>query len=215
MNTPLDNPQNPRPQTAPPAEPPAEPEKEKKEGLSGRWLIETIVLVGLAFVLALAIRSYLIEPYRIPSGSMLPTIQLQDQVLANKLVFKVGGQPKYKDIVVFYDPTGDYENLIKRVIAVEGQTVDFTDSGQLVIDGTPLDEPYTHGQPSFPLSPDQRALDAAIEYPFTVPDGMIWAMGDNRTRSSDSRAFGPVPVDQITGRAFLTYWPLAHFAPLR
>ncbi|MDR1774885.1 MAG: signal peptidase I [Actinomycetes bacterium] len=179
----------------------------------GRWLIETIILVAIAFALSLFIRYFLIEPYRVPSGSMLPTIQLQDRLLANKLVFKVGGKPKYKDIVVFDDPTGEYPNLIKRVIAVGGQTVDINDSGAVTVDGVTLDEPYTYGKPSYPLP--QASGIAAITYPYTIPDDCIWVMGDNRTNSGDSRVFGPVPLKSVRGRAFLTYWPLKNFGTLK
>lgn len=170
-----------------------------------RWLIETALMVVLAFALAQGVKTYLIQPYLIPSGSMLPTIQLKDRVLANKLVFKTGGTPQYKDIVVFDDPTGEYPTLIKRVIATGGQTVDLKD-GSVYVDGKKLDEPYTYGKPSYPQ---------VINFPFTIPQGYVWVMGDNRTNSGDSRAFGPVPLSAVHGRAFWTYWPLKRFGTLK
>jgi len=153
------------------------------------------------------VRTYLIEPYRIPTGSMLSTIQLNDMVLANKLVYKVGVKPKYKDIVVFKDPTGQYSQLIKRVIAVGGQTVDLRD-GSVYVDDKKLEEPYTHGKPS-------EVLSAQVQFPYKVPEGNIWVMGDNRTDSADSRVFGAVPMNTVYGRAWWTYWPLSHFGALR
>lgn len=174
-----------------------------------RTLLTYLLCVLVAVVLAALVRSFLIEPYRVPTGSMLPTIKLNDMVLANKLVYKVGVAPKYKDIVVFKDPTGDYSQLIKRVIAVGGQKVDLVD-GVVYVDGKKLDEPYTHNKRSEPL-PSMLP----ISYPFTVPHGYIWVMGDNRTNSSDSRVFGPIAISSLYGRAWWTYWPVSHFKALR
>jgi len=173
-----------------------------------RTILTYAICVLVAVVLAAAVRYYLIEPYRIPTGSMLPTIQLNDMVLANKLVYKVGGQPKRGDIVVFKDPTGSYPQLIKRVVATGGQTVNLVD-GAVYVDGQQLSEPYTHDKPSSPLP------GSPIQFPLTVPQGDIWVMGDNRTNSADSRAFGPIPVNSIYGRAWWTYWPISHFGALR
>lgn len=174
-------------------------------------LVHTIftyaICVLIAVILAVLVRYFLVEPYRIPTGSMLPTIQLNDMVLANKLVYKTGGKPKYKDIVVFKDPTGTYPQLIKRVIATEGQTVNLY-NGAVYVDNQKLDEPYTHGKPS-------QQMNSAISFPFKVPAGTIWVMGDNRTDSADSRVFGPVPISSVYGRAWWTYWPLDHFSALR
>ena len=172
-----------------------------------RSLFTYTICIIIAIALAALVRAFLIEPYRIPTGSMLPTIQLNDMVVANKLAFKVGVKPKYKDVVVFKDPTGQYSQLIKRVIAVGGQTVDLRD-GSVYVDDQKLDEPYTHGKPS-------EALSANIQFPYKVPEGKIWVMGDNRTNSADSRFFGAIPESSLYGRAWWTYWPLSHFGALR
>ena len=176
----------------------------KSEPSTMRWIIETALLFLLALAIAQGIKTFLVQPYLVPSGSMLPTIQLRDRVLANKLVFKVGGTPKYKDIVVFDDPTGEYPTLIKRVIAVGGQTVDLKD-GDVYIDGKKLDEPYTYGKPSYPQ---------VLSFPLRIKEGYVWVMGDNRTNSADSRTFGPVPLSSVHGRAFWTYWPPNRFGAL-
>ena len=178
---------------------------EKKEPSTMRWIIETVLLFILAFAIAQGIKTYLVQPYLIPSGSMLPTIQLRDRVLANKLVYKTGTKPKYRDIVVFDDPTGEFPTLIKRVIAVGGQTVDLHD-GAVYVDGKKLEQPYTHGKPSYPQ---------ILNFPVQIPEGYVWVMGDNRTNSGDSRSFGPVPLSAIHGRAFWTYWPLNNFGKLQ
>ena len=100
--------------------------------------------------------------------------------------------------------------LIKRCIAVGGQTVDLVD-GRVVVDGVALDEPYTRGLPSEPL---KTALGVEVSYPYTVPEGHLWVMGDNRTNSNDSRYFGAVDEDTLTGRAALVYWPFNNFGLL-
>lgn len=168
----------------------------------GYQIVEFIVMAALAVGLALGIRTFVVEPYVIPSGSMIPTIQIKDQVLVNKFIYRFG-KPSYKDIVVLDDPTGETPMLIKRVIAVGGQTVDLID-GKVVVDGTPLDEPYVHGLPSLPG-------DARIAYPLTLPPDTVWVMGDNRTQSKDSRWLGPQPVSAVHGKAFVIYWPVTRW----
>lgn len=171
----------------------------------GRWLIETALLVLVAFALAQGIKTFLIQPFVIPTGSMLPTIQLNDRVLAEKVTFRFGGAPKYGDIVVFDDPTGQHPQLIKRVIATEGQTVSIRDHA-VYVDDKKLDEPYVYGKPSDP---------GTVALPLVVPAGAVWLMGDNRPFSGDSRYFGPQPVSKVRGKAFWTYWPPKHFGALK
>jgi signal peptidase I len=185
------------------------PEAPKQEETSiVRWLIETALLVLLAFALAQGIKAFVAQPFIIPTGSMQPTIELRNYVLAEKLSYRFSGDPQYKDIVVFKNPTRDPAApiLIKRLIATGGQTVDLKD-GSVYIDGKKLEEPYTHGKPTYPLNP-------AIQYPFQVPEGYYWMMGDNRTNSGDSREFGPVPRSDIIGHAVWTYWPIDKFGTL-
>ncbi|MHB1016355.1 MAG: signal peptidase I [Coriobacteriia bacterium] len=161
-----------------------------------RWLGELVLMVALAFILAGAIRTWVVQPYVIPTGSMIPTIELQDRVIANKFIYRFT-EPKRGDIVVLDDPTGSVDTLIKRVIAVGGETVDLVD-GAVVVDGVVLDEPYTHGLPSQPM---------VQQMPYTVPEGYVWLMGDYRTNSADSRVFGAVPLSEVRGRAIFRFWP--------
>ena len=182
-------------------------------GVTGMWLVETAALVLLAFVIAMGVRWLLVEPYRIPTGSMLPTIQIDDHILIYKLGMHFGSTPNQQDVIVFYDPTDAFPNLVKRVVATEGQVIDLI-NGQVVVDGEVLYEPYVlNNAPTEPLMPDIN-LDDPLYYPFTVPAGYVFVLGDNRQRSSDSRAFGPIPVDDVKGVAFFTYWPLSNFATL-
>ena len=109
---------------------------------------------------------------------------------------------------VYSVPTGsmlETTTLIKRVVAVGGQTVDLTDDGVLYVDGVAQEEPYTLGKPTYSLS--DYTGSAGIAYPYIVPHGMVFVMGDNRTNSLDSRYFGPVSVDAVSSRAVFIFWP--------
>lgn len=179
--------------------------KAEAESVSfGRWLLELVVMIAVAFLIATAVRTYVIQPYVVPTGSMEPTIAIGDRVLANKFIYRFGS-PEAGDIVVLDDPTGTVDTLIKRVIAVGGQTVDLRD-GVVFVDGVALDEPYTYGKPS---EPQIQTI------PYEVPEGAVWLMGDNRTDSADSRTFGSVPLSEVRGKAFWTFWPVSRFAVLK
>jgi signal peptidase I len=173
-------------------------------------VLELFLVIAAAFFLTWIVRTYVIQNYEVPTASMEPTIMVPSRVLADSVTFRVR-DIHYNDIVTFQDKTQVGRILIKRVIAVEGQTVDLID-GRVVVDGVALDEPYTHGQPSYPL-PNQFH-DMVIQYPYTVPEDMIWVMGDNRVLSSDSRYFGPISIEDVTGHAFVVYWPLENFTLL-
>lgn len=168
------------------------------------WIVETALLLAAAFLLAQVVRTYVVQPYVIPTGSMEPTIAIQDRVLVNKFVYRFR-DPRPGEVVVFTDPSGETPALIKRVIAVGGQTVELSE-GSVVVDGQVLDEPYTHGKPS-------ELGNVAL--PFTVPEGQIWLMGDNRVNSKDSRWIGAQPLTEVQGLAFATYWPPDRIGALR
>lgn len=177
---------------------PASPPHEDDRPISFvRWFGELLLMVALAFTLAAAIRTWVVQPYVIPSGSMIPTIELQDRVVANKFIYHFT-DPERGDIVVLDDPTGSVDTLIKRVVGMGGETIDIID-GKVLIDGEPLDEPYTHGLPTDPMT---------LEMPYEIPEGSVWLMGDYRTNSADSRVFGAVPLTEIKGRAIFRFWPI-------
>jgi signal peptidase I len=189
----------------------AEERRQTPAPSTARQLIELVLTIAVAFLLAQAVRTWVVQPYVVPTGSMLPTIQLHDQVLANKFTYFFN-QPEAGQIVVFDNPilghSAEEDTLIKRVIAVGGQTVDLR-GGKVVVDGKALTEPYTYGQPSDPLD------GSAVTFPLTIPREEIWVMGDNRTQSEDSRWFGPVPVSSVHGQAFFIYWPLSRLGSLK
>jgi signal peptidase I len=174
--------------------------KKRSSGL--RWIIEVVAIVAAAFVLALLIQQFIVKPFAIPSPSMEPTLEVGDRVLVSRLTYHFR-DPERGDIIVF-DPPG-YESpdpFIKRVVAVGGDTVAVHD-GVLWVNGTAQDEPY--------LKEDYIVEDFAE---VTIEPGWVWAMGDNRNNSGDSRVFGPVSEDAIIGVAFAIYWPLGDLGGL-
>lgn len=166
-----------------------------------RRLGSFIVIIAIVLVASWGIRTYVIEPFEVPSGSMEDTIMTGDMIFAEKVSY-LAGDPKQGDIVVFSDPQIPSRVLVKRVIASEGQTVDLI-NGNVYVDGVALSEPYTQGF-SYPLS---TASNVYLSYPYTVPSGCVWVMGDNRENSADSRYFGPVKASTVFGRAVMTYFP--------
>lgn len=173
---------------------------------------EVLLTLAAAIAAAALIRAFVAESFIIPSGSMLDTLQIGDRLIGEKVSYRLR-DPEQGEIVTFWrtEADGTRDILIKRVIATEGQTVDLAD-GAVYVDGVALEEPYTEGKPSYSLSDSPGS--AGIAYPYTVPAGCIFVMGDNRTNSSDSRYFGPVSVDDVTSRAVFIYWPPADAATL-
>lgn len=162
-----------------------------------------VVMLAIVVVAFFGLRTFVVGTYEIPSGSMLNTIQIGDRVFSEKISYYLGS-PQQGDIITFTDPDNADRTLIKRVIAVGGQTVDLKD-GDVYVDGQKLTEPYTDGKKSYPL---ETVAGVTITYPYTVPAGDLWVMGDNRTNSADSRYFGPISVDSVTGHADFRFWPL-------
>ena len=150
------------------------------------------LVLGVVAVLALlALRAFVAEPFRIPSESMAPALQPGDQALVTKI-----GAPGRGDLVAFHAPrTG--EILLKRVVAVGGDTVGLED-GVLVVNGRRPAEPYVA---------DPDAIDSVYFGPVRVANGSLFVLGDNRGNSEDSRDFGTVPADRVIGRATARVWP--------
>ncbi|MDO4182801.1 MAG: signal peptidase I [Coriobacteriia bacterium] len=171
-----------------------------------RFLINLVLVVVVVLVLQFLLREFVFQAYNVPSGSMETTIQTDDMIFSEKVSYYFSA-PKQGDIITFEDPETPGRTLVKRIIAVGGQSVNLQD-GRVVIDGVPLDESYTNGKPSNPLP------GTTITYPYVVPEGYVWVMGDNRTNSSDSRAFGAIKVSSITGKACVCYWPIDHIGLL-
>ncbi|GAA3864397.1 signal peptidase I [Streptomyces sedi] len=206
---------------------------------------EIPILVGTALLIALVLKTFLVQAFVIPSGSMEETIKIDDRVLVDKLTPWFGWKPDRGDVVVFEDPGGwlaseqadtteselpigieqgrDFltwigllpsqndQDLIKRVIAVGGDTVVCCDdSGRITVNGTALDEPYL-----YPGNPPSQ-----IEFEVTVPEKRLFVMGDHRSNSADSRYHlddegqGTVHEDRVVGRAMVIAWPFGHWQRL-
>ena len=175
-----------------------------------RTFLSIVLMVLVVAGLTVLLRMFVFVPYEIPSGSMEETIMTGDMVFSEKISYYM--RPAQQgDIVTFSDPEVAGRTLIKRVIATSGQVVDLK-NGKVYVDGEELDEPYTNGKPSYPLT--RTARNVEVDFPYTVPEGYVWVMGDNRTSSQDSRYFGAVPTSSITGRAALVYWPFENFGIL-
>lgn len=154
-----------------------------------------------AALIALLIHVFLAQATRVYGQSMQPNLHTNERLVVEKLSYRFHG-PRRGDVVVLHDPGGSSELLIKRVIGLPGERVTIAD-GRVFIDGVALAEPYL----------DQETQSQAQSR--LVPPLQVFVMGDNRQASRDSRIFGPVPRDQIVGRALFRYWPLDHFGLVR
>ena len=222
-----DNPAPEQTAEAPPAgdRPPFHEEEQPSGALA--IVRETVVLVLLAVLLAVVFKTFLVQAFYIPSGSMEPTLEISDRVLVEKLSYRFG-HIQDGDIVVFvHDEPGltptepsnpivrfftglgqaigiappSERDFIKRVVGVPGDLLDCRNE-HLYRNGRALSEPY--------LAPDTPTDCRAV----TVPAGKIYVMGDNRTNSQDSRVFGPVDRSTVVGRAFVRIWPLTRLGVL-
>ena len=160
-------------------------------------MIEVFVVSASIFVV---IYLFLMQPHQVKGSSMFPTFKDGEYVLTDKVTFRTR-LPAYGDVIVFKAPVNENFDFIKRVIGIPGDRVMISD-GKVYVNGNALPETYL--PPEYTTAPGQF-LQQGLEY--IVPAGSIFAMGDNRDHSSDSRDWGPVPDQNIIGRAFFRYWP--------
>jgi signal peptidase I len=170
------------------------------------------IIVALA--LALFIRTFVVQAFKIPSGSMEPTLQIGDHILVNKFIYGVKipftsiqlfplENPQRGDVLVFIYPLDPSKDFIKRVVATGGDTVKMANK-KLYINGVQVPDPHA-------VYTDESALSGEVQKrdnfgPVTVPKGALFVLGDNRDRSLDSRFWGFVPLEDVRGKAFLIYW---------
>lgn len=194
---------------------------------AGNSLVELVVIVAVALGLALGIQALLVKPYRIPSESMVPTLEIGQRVLVNRLGARFG-EPEVGNVTVFHPPAGADTNecgarteedevcarpteeradvnFIKRVVAGPGDTIAIED-GDVILNGERQEEPFAE--------PCGGGSECDFPDEVTIPEGHYFMMGDNRGASDDSRFWGPVPEEWIIGNAFATYWPIDRVGPL-
>ncbi len=175
-----------------------QPEKQPLQKVENPW-VEAVKTIGLSIFLAIGIRSFVAEARYIPSGSMLPTLQINDRLIVDKISYDFQN-PKRGDIVVF-SPTDALKQqnfkdaFIKRVIGLPGDKVEVKE-GRVYINNQPIQEKYIEDQPNYRFGP------------VTVPDNEYLVLGDNRNNSYDSHYWGFVPRKNIIGRAVVRFWPL-------
>jgi len=162
----------------------------------------------VAVVLAVGVRTYVAQMFYIPSGSMLPTLQIGDRIVVDKLSYHFHAVDR-GDIVVFRRPPlelANYSDLVKRVIGLPGDTIASVD-GRIMVNGRFLAEPWLPNPPPETL-PSPLSAPYSLNHPYRVPAGDYYVMGDNRTDSEDSRYFGPIPRSLIVGKMAFKAWPL-------
>ncbi len=183
-----------------------------------RTLVEWGVIVVVVLAATVLLRTFVVQSYYIPSGSMLPTLQVGDRIIVDKLSYRFS-DPKRGDIVVFSRPPLEgqaYPDLVKRVVGLPGETIS-SSGGRLTIDGKVLNEPW--------LPPGPQAYTTSLQEvdphprfdlpgPVKIPPGEYYVMGDNRTDSEDSRFFGPIRKSLIVGRAVAVVWPFGQMKGL-
>jgi signal peptidase I len=180
---------------------------------SNRWPLEMLIVVVVAVVIAVLLRTFVVATYSIPSGSMEPTLQVGDRIVVNKLSYDLHGIDR-ANIVVFSTPKNEHcagppvSNLVKRVIGLPGETISLT-GGRVYINGKVLPQPWLPVATRTATTPGPSAKPYSLNRAFTIPAGDVFVMGDNRTLSCDSRYWGPIPESSIVGKVDLRMWPLS------
>jgi signal peptidase I len=185
--------------------------KEIKMKSTFREYAEAIVV---ALLLALLIRTFVVQAFKIPSGSMEPTLVIGDHILVNKFIYGIKipftsirlfplYKPQREEVVVFIYPLDPSKDFIKRVVAVEGDTVKIVNK-KLFINGSEAADSYAVYKEDTVFPAEMQKRDNFG--PVTVPPGSLFVMGDNRDRSLDSRFWGFVPLEDLRGKAFIIYW---------
>ena len=195
----------PRTETAPeqPAPPPT----------AARWIREGIIVVVVAVLVAVLLRTFVVQTFFIPSGSMEPTLQIGDRILVNKLSYHLHGVDR-GDIVVFSRPAAEncggpeVNDLVKRVIGLPGDVISVS-GGYVYIDGKRLDETWLPASEQGVTTAGPAGNTSDLERPYRVPTNDYFVMGDNRTDSCDSRYWGPIAKSLIVGKVEVRVWPIS------
>ena len=165
---------------------------------SWRAILEIVQALALAVVISVVLNLFVVQVTEVRQRSMELTLEQNDRVLVSKVDYRFGA-PQRGDIIVFNPPTDSTIPYVKRVIGLGGETIDLRD-GKVYVNGRLIEYAETRGQRTTPQA-------ATVAYPFAVPEGQVFVLGDNRQSSSDSRTFGSVPVGNIIGKVILRFWP--------
>ena len=188
-----------------------QPTSKPSVGQGAQVVREWLTVLVVALVIAITVRTLILQQFYISGPSMEATMFQDNRVLVNKLSYRLHDIHR-GDVVVFDRVTVDgqivqHDDLIKRVIALGGETISIKDC-KVIIDGKPLNEPYLN---DFDIA--QTVLEDRCRVPMMddmlIPDGQLFVMGDNRPQSFDSRMFGPIEQDLVVGRAFVIIWPFS------
>lgn len=194
---------------------PSENSKLKRKGV----VREYVEAAAIAVILALFIRTFVVQAFKIPSGSMVPTLLVGDHILVNKFIYGVKipylrktlvpvSSPKRDDVVVFIYPVDKSKDFIKRVIGLPNDTLEIVD-GKIFINGQRYEDRFGYYDDRNPSS--SASIGKARIGPITVPKDHLFVMGDNRDHSYDSRFWGFVPLSAVKGKAFIIYWSWPHW----
>jgi len=164
---------------------------------------ENVEVVVTAVILALIIRAFVVQAFKIPTGSMKPTLTEGDRILVNKFIYRFK-EPKRGDVIVFKYPEDPKKDFIKRLIATGGETVMIKD-GNIWVDSILIEEPQKLRQIFYYNKPEAKY--GAEEMRIAVPEDSYFVLGDNSASSRDSRYWGFVPKKYLIGKAFVIYWP--------
>ena len=181
---------------------------ESKSARKHHGLRNWLIVVVVALVAAVVVRTYVFESFFVPSGSMIPTIEIGDHMIVDKLSYHLH-PVGFGNIIVFHKPANDpttanIHYLVKRVIGLPGQTI-WSHDGKVYINGKPIAEPF------LPKGVQTHNIHTASGAPIHIPKNEYYVLGDNRGDSADSRVFGPISGSLIVGRVVLIYWPLSHW----
>ncbi len=191
--------------------------REKVKSEIREWA-ESIII---ALILALLIRTFVIQAFKIPSGSMIPTFEIGDRIFVSKFIYGARipftdirlpalRQPQRGDIIVFASPETPKKDFVKRLIALEGETIEIKD-GNILVNGKAIDGPDSVKSSYYYNRGDFGKEGSAVK----IPEGYYFALGDNSANSRDSRYWGFVPKKNLIGKAILLYWPLQRMRVIR
>ncbi len=191
-------------------------EDAKRRPSGRRLLVEYGSILVIALAIAFVLQAFVVKPYRIPTPSMVPTLDKGDRILVARFLYHFTS-PSRGDIVVFKYPLDTHVVFVKRLIGLPGDTLSLR-SGSVYVNGVRQREPYVARQPdgspvptvpAAPIAGSTLSQPWSLNQPYKVPAGEYFMMGDNRLDSNDSRVWGPVPSKDIIGKAFFIYWPLS------